>query len=423
MKILHVVDSIDAEKGGVSQAVQIIVAESVKNGIWTEVISIDYPTYFIDNSLFTVHALGPSKTPWSYSGKLIPWLLKNISRFDVIIIHGLWLYQSYGVTKALKIFKNKEHKKEGYNSPKLFIMPHGMLDPYFQHSKGRKIKAIRNWLYWKLIEGHVVNKADGILFTCREECRLANDTFRPYHPKYKAIVGLGIIEPPAFNYAMHQAFLKKCPGIKNNSYILFLGRIDPKKGIDHLINAYGKVINEIRVNEIALSAIRVLKNGTDSANSKNEKFPKLVIAGPGLETPYGKKIHDMVSSNPFLSASVFFTGMLEGEAKWGAFYNCDAFLLPSHQENFGIAVVEALACSKPVLISKQVNISYEIKAFGGGLVDDDSLEGTCNILKSWFKMPHQDQITMGVQARKCFENYFAAGPAVDKVIKAVSAKY
>ena len=54
--------------------------------------------------------------------------------------------------------------------------------------------------------------------------------------------------------------------------------------------------------------------------------------------------------------------MIGGDLKWGALRACDAFVLPSHQENFGISVVEALAVGRPVLISNQVNIWPEIEA-------------------------------------------------------------
>jgi glycosyltransferase involved in cell wall biosynthesis len=72
--------------------------------------------------------------------------------------------------------------------------------------------------------------------------------------------------------------------------------------------------------------------------------------------------------------------MLEGDAKWGALHGCEAFVLPSHQENFGIAVVEALGCGRPVLISDKVNIWREISENGAGLVEEDSVEGTARLL-------------------------------------------
>lgn len=64
--------------------------------------------------------------------------------------------------------------------------------------------------------------------------------------------------------------------------------------------------------------------------------------------------------------------MLQGDVKWGAVHGCEEFVLPSRQENFAIAVVEALACGKPVLISDQVNIWREIAEDGAGLVGGDT---------------------------------------------------
>lgn len=419
MKVLHVVDTIDPKKGGISNAVQTMAVESARYGICNEIVSLDCEGASFINSPNTAHALGPSQTPWSYSNKLIPWLLENILRFDAIVVHGLWLFHSYAVTKALKQIKQVENKNGKY-FPKLFVMPHGMLDPYFQHSKERKTKAVRNWAYWKLIEGKVINNADGILFTCKEECRLANDTFSPYYPKRQFIVGLGVAEPPAFNHTMSQAFIEKCPGIKNTPYILFLSRLDPKKGVDLLIQAYEKVIQEISSKKTHHASNVNVAGVSETFNYQGGAFPKLVIAGPGLETPFGEKIQNMVKRNPALETSVFFSGMLEGDAKWGAFYGCEAFVLPSHQENFGIAVVEALACGKPVLISKPINISAEIKVMKGGLIEDDTLEGTCTMLRLWNLMPENEKLKMGYHARKCFESDFTLVPAINKLIAAVT---
>ena len=75
-----------------------------------------------------------------------------------------------------------------------------MLDPYFQTTKERKWKSIRNYIYWYLIEKKVIGEADGLLFTCEEEMRLASLTFKQYHPKSTFNVGYGINEPPMFNF-------------------------------------------------------------------------------------------------------------------------------------------------------------------------------------------------------------------------------
>jgi glycosyltransferase involved in cell wall biosynthesis len=72
--------------------------------------------------------------------------------------------------------------------------------------------------------------------------------------------------------------------------------------------------------------------------------------------------------------------MLKGDVKWGAFYASEAFALPSHQENFGIAVAEALACGKPALLADKVNIAPQIAADGAGLMQPDTQEGTDELL-------------------------------------------
>jgi glycosyltransferase involved in cell wall biosynthesis len=401
MNLLHIVDAIEPRKGGVSQAVNTMAIEISKRGINNEVVTLGPPESPSFSNSYVLHLLGPSKGPWSYSSKLIPWLRSNLSRFDAVIVHGLWLFQSFGVSQALSEYKrNIAKQKSNGHAPKLFIMPHGMLDPYFQRSSSRKLKAIRNWIYWKLIEGRIINNAEGLLFTCKEESRLANQPFTPYQPKKELVVGLGIAAPPAFKLSMQDAFRKLCIGLGNSPYILFLGRIDPKKGIDLLLNAYEKLL-------------------IHSSAKKKKELPKLVIAGPGLETIYGRNIQAAVYNNPILKRSVFFPGMLEGESKWGALYGCDVFALPSHQENFGIAVVEALACSKPVLISNQINISQEIKNAEAGLIEDDTVEGTFKALQSWFHMSDAEKISMRNQARKCFEVEFAIDAATSRLLKAI----
>jgi glycosyltransferase involved in cell wall biosynthesis len=378
----------DPSYGGPCQGIRNIVPSLENLGIHNEVVSLDDPSAsFLGTDAFPIHALGPPKGPWKYSSKLAPWITENLNRFDVVIIHGLWLYYSFATSRAV-LNSDKSEKR-----PKLFVMPHGMLDPYFQKAPDRKLKALRNWLYWKLIEGKVINTADAVFFTCEAELILAREPFSPYHPKSEVNVGYGIQSPPDYTQTMREAFLKKCPEVKDQPYILFLSRIHEKKGVDLLIKAYTKIAVE----------------GT----------PKLVIAGPGLDSPYGTELQHLVSQSD-AKDSIFFPGMLSGDSKWGAFYGSEAFILPSHQENFGIAVVEALACGKPVLISNQVNIWREIEVAGGGIVADNTLLGTTQLLGRWERLSRDAKLSMGNQARSAFEKNFAIGPAARRIMEAIS---
>lgn len=415
MKLLHVIAEMDPTMGGVCQAVRTLVLGLEKLGVHNEVVSLDAPNAgFLANDSFVIHALGLGKGPWFYSAQLLPWLKENLARFDSVVVHGLWLYHSYAVNKALDYLHDKaqDSKQSASILPKLFVMPHGMLDPYFQRVAGRKIKAARNWFYWKLIEHKLINNAT-LLFTCEEELLLAEEPFKPYRPKHTVVVGLGVAQPPLYTNAMHDAFLAVCPEIKGQPYWLFLSRINEKKGVDLLLKSYARVIDD-KALEL------VLTNDINSGDvSQHDSWPQLVIAGPGIDSDYGQTQKQLVASLPQLHAQVVFPGMLTGDAKWGAFYGCEAFVLPSHQENFGIAVVEALACGKPVLISNQVNIWREIANANSGLVADDTLEGTQELLKGWKRLSETDKKVMKAQARAIFLSNFAVDSASEKFLSAI----
>lgn len=269
-------------------------------------------------------------------------------------------------------------------------------------------------MYWKIVEGKVINNADGVLFTSDEEYHLAQRTFSPYGPKKEFIIGLGVAEPPPYT----PSFAQSCPKLMDDTFILYLSRVHEKKGVDLLIKAYAEIVGKIRQN----TSVEQLPGETEGKVLFRREFPKLVIAGPGLETSYGQKIQDIVLASPGLKNNVFFPGMLTGDAKWGAFYRCEAFVLPSHQENFGIAVVEALSCSKPVLISKKVNIWREIASSGGGMTADDTYAGTKSLLTNWFNASNEAKQAMEQNARACYEKHFAVGPAAVKLLEAINSE-
>ncbi|CAH8292928.1 glycosyltransferase involved in cell wall biosynthesis [Mariniflexile fucanivorans] len=404
MKVLHVVNSMDPVLGGVSKAVDIIASSLASEGIINEVVSLDHSEDgFVTNQAFKWHALGKSTNPWGYNSGLLPWLTVNVAEYDYVIIHGLWLYNSYAVYKA---FKNIRQSKALSRGTKYLVMPHGMLDPYFQKASGRRVKAIRNWLYWKFIESKVVNTSDGLLFTCEEECKLAKEPFKPYNPKNEFIVGLGVEAPPEYHSKMDEAFFKICKGLENRPFLLFLSRINEKKGVDLLIEAYKKII----LNPSAYFTTSVegtSKQINKEATKAGFEIPALAIVGPGIETDYGQSLLKTINNHPELKNNIFFPGMLSGNAKWGAFYNSDAFVLPSHQENFGIAVVESLACKKPVLISNQINIWKEIKNTKAGLVENDTLVGTTTLLADWMNLSEENKEKMSRQAEVCYKTCFS----------------
>jgi glycosyltransferase involved in cell wall biosynthesis len=113
--------------------------------------------------------------------------------------------------------------------------------------------------------------------------------------------------------------------------------------------------------------------------------------------------------------------MLQGAMKQGALASADAFILPSHQENFGMSVVEALAVGLPVLISNRVNIWREIEGDRAGYVEPDNLEGTVRLIRRWIATSPAERETMRANARQCFARRFEIEKAVDSLLQVLSA--
>lgn len=391
LKILRVIESMDPSYGGPCQGIRNSIPELQAMGSVNEVVSIDSENskWSVDDN-FPIHRLGPGSGPWGYAQNLLPWLKAHLPDYDVVLVHGMWQYYGYAVRKAVTWLSAK-----GKKTPAFYIMPHGMLDPYFQKAPERKLKALRNLIFWNLVERRTVNSADGILFTCQEELELARTTFSGYIPKKEINVGYGILPPQEVTDQDLKAFKQQYAITGGEKYLLFLSRIHTKKGLFDLVKAYAAV------------------------SGKMDVLPRLVVAGPGMDEAYGKSIRDFVESQDVLKNKVIFTGMITGKDKWAAFRGAKAFVLPSHQENFGIAVAEALASKCPVLISNKVNIWREISKGEAGLVENDTVEGTRNLLERFSRLTDKGITHMGKKAFEVYQQHFTIKQAAENLLKAL----
>jgi glycosyltransferase involved in cell wall biosynthesis len=116
---------------------------------------------------------------------------------------------------------------------------------------------------------------------------------------------------------------------------------------------------------------------------------------------------------------ITWTGMLTGDMKWGAFHAAEVFVLPSHSENFGIVVAEALACGVAVLISDKVNIWREIVQDGAGFAEPDTLDGTVALLERWLGLTADELHQMRSRAKACFEGRFDIQQATKKLVNVI----
>lgn len=367
--------SVNPEGGGVIETVKQFTRVCESRGHDVTIVSLDSPDDpWVAACPHSVVALGPARGSYGASPRLVPWLRSHLGDFDAVIINGLWQFSSFGVWKALR--GTGRH---------YFVFPHGMLDPWFKRTY--PLKHAKKWLYWPWAEYRVLRDAHAVLFTCEQERDLARQSFWLYSANER-VVSLGIAEPPPDVAAQREAFLKRFPLCRDRRLILFLGRIHEKKGCDLLLRAFAHV-------------------------AASQPALTLVMAGPEQQDATEMR---SLASRLGIGDRVVWTGMLEGAEKWGALRTSEVFILPSHQENFGIAVVEAMACGVPVLISREVNIWREIVAAGAGFADSDTVEGATRLLERWLLVSPAERADLGRSARNCFIRSFEIGQATENLL-------
>ncbi len=380
MRILHSIASIDPRSGGPAEGVRQLARVNVRYGHDVEVVTLDDPAKVSAWEFpHPVHALGPGRGNFGYTPRLIPWLRRHAEQYDCVIINGIWNYNCLGTYRALAA-----------GPVPYFVYPHGMLDPWFKYRY--PFKHLKKWLYWPWGVYPVLRDARAVLFTCDEERRLARDSFWLYDC-HEVVVRYGTDGISDFRADYASAFLTRHPTLQDKRLFLFLGRVHPKKGPDILLRAIARLRSE----------------GLWDAASM-----RLVFAGPASDD-YAQRLKSLIKELR-LDDSVYWTGMVVGDEKWGAFQSAEAFVLPSHQENFGIAVAEALSAGTPVIISRSVNIWKLICEDGAGVADEDTVAGFARSLRQWLAMTGTEQRTMAQQARPCFQRHFTARAAAASLL-------
>jgi len=379
MKVLHILPSVDPKGGGPMEGVKQYGHKFEELGHHVEVVTLDDPAEpCVAGYPLKVHALGPAMGSYRYAPKLTRWLELHAGDYDTIIINGLWQYHGFGAWRVLNRMKVP-----------YFVFTHGMLDPWFKHTY--PLKHIKKWLYWPWAEYRLLRDAQAVLFTCEEERLLARKSFWLYKVR-EEVINYGTGTPPSNVGALKTTFFKSYPQLKGKRIFLFLSRIHEKKGCNLLIAAFAKV-------------------------AMQDEALHLVMAGPCHSDLIDKL---KAQANQLgIAHRITWPGMLQGDMKWGAFYASEAYVLSSHQENFGIAVAEALGCGLPVLISDKVNIWREIENDGAGIVNPDTLVGTEKTLQQWLAKSANGRHKMAQQAKVTFEQRFTVDAMAKSLIATV----
>jgi len=373
LRLLQVTGTLDPAYGGPCVVVNELTRSLTDLGHSVDVVTLDPPSAdWLTHVPGHPYALGPSRGRYGYSRRLSGWLKQHAADYDACTVHGIWQYQSQAVRAACT----------RSNVP-YFLFVHGALDPWFRVHYPRK--HAKKALYWRLFEYRTFRDAEAVLYTCEEEKGLARSSFSPYQAT-EAITRIGIVEPDGDPFSQHEAFLARYPHLRGKRILLFLGRLHPKKGCDLLLDAFSQVCHR-------------------------DADLHLVIAGPDEEgTEWQLKA---LAESLQIADRTTWTGMLHGDLKWGAYRAADTFILTSHSENFGIAIAEALACERPVLITDKVNIWREIARCGAGLVETDTTAGAVALLNRWLGLSDRERTEMRLLARDCFlENFEAHSSAL-----------
>ncbi len=330
MRVTHIIPGIDPADGGPTAALMGLATAQVRAGLQVQVIACwvgSSPPPTIDTLQqvgVQVHTIGPCWGKLRWHTDTIRILTGQLPQTDIMHIHGLWE----------NIHHQAARLSRKYRKPYIF-RPCGMLDPWSlaQHS-------LRKKMYLALRLRHHLNRAVAMHYTAD----LERDLAAPLQLKAPAMVVPNGISLHEFEKLPPKGFLRqRHAAIGDLPVVLFLSRVHPKKGLDLLIPAFSRMQNQQAV---------------------------FAIAGPG-EPQYVDALMQTVRSLN-LTDRVIFTGPLYGADRIAAMVDADLFVLPSHQENFGIVVVEALAAGTPVIISDQVNIHREIThAQVGGVVPLD----------------------------------------------------
>jgi glycosyltransferase involved in cell wall biosynthesis len=364
MRVLHVISGMDPRFGGPGFALAGLAAAQQSAGMAVTVAASYYSEIPNMPSLKAlkdaggrVELIGPAHGFLHRHAGIVPTLQRTIAASDVVHIHALWdelQHQAAAIARR-------------HGVPSIF-RPCGMLDPW-SLAQGRLKKLI--YLAWRL--RYDLNAAAAIHYTSGAERDLAARL------KLRAI---SIVEPNGLNLDEFETlptpgrFREQYPSLRGRKMLLFMGRLHPKKGLDLLIPAL---------------------------DSLSDRTCMLVIAGPE-ENGYRAQVQKWVSDRA-LGERVIFRDMLSGEEKVSALADADLFVLPSYQENFGNAVIEALAAGTPVVISDQVNIQDAISRAGLGGVARTEVPSLARMIETWLADDSKRAAAAAAARRFVWENF------------------
>lgn len=340
MKVLHIMDSLDIERGGLPAALGLILKMEKRIGVEHQVLSTQQKTHrpikplnISDESIHLVPLSFPSR--FYNSNGAISWLERHGKSFDLIVIHGIW--QLLAVRSALWAKRN---------NVQYVVWPHGSLIPLDL----RKKKFLK-MIIGPLVIGPMLEKALSVLCTSEMEAEMLEKYRR--NPLIK-ILPLPVDYSPSLSEDETMDGYQ-LPVDDRDFVFLFMCRISFVKRLDLVLESMAGIV-------------------------KNVPNIKLVIAGSYADEKFEKGIRSKIMTLN-LDDNIIHTGWVNGARKYRILSRVDCLLLPSMYENFGIVSVEALKCGVPVIISPYVSIWKPIIDSKAGLLADTTISSLSYCMK------------------------------------------
>jgi len=379
MKILMVVPAIGDVYGGPSKCV-VEIAQALANlGIEVDLVTtnangsekLNVPlNTWISGSNYRVQYFSFwGLQDYKISISLTQWLFQNIKDYELVHTNAIF---SFPVLPAYWACQK-------YNVPYL-VTPHGMLEPWALSYKARKKQ-----LYYSLLEKPALQQASAIQMLASTEA----ERVKPLNLKAPIVViPNGIHHQDFETLPSPELFYKQFPETREKTLVLFLARIDPKKGLDLLAKAFTKV---------------------------QAQFPNahLVIAGPD-NIGYLAKVKELFTEAGCLDM-VTFTGMLTGSVKYAALNAASAFVAPSYSEGFSMSVLEAMASGLPCVITTGCNFPEAGTANAAYVVNIDAEEIADALIKC-LKDPDQSK-AIGDRARQLILKEYTWDQVASKLVQ------
>ncbi len=329
MKVLHVIPSVGPLRGGPSFVVREIARGLAAQGVHVEIAATD------DNGPARLRIAGQAATEDGYTIRYFPrqsrfysvslplfrWLRKHAGDFDIVHIHALFSFPSTAAALCCLA-----------RGVPYIVRPLGTLNEWGRAHRRPWLKR----LSILMLERRILNHAAAIQFTTEQERREA----AAIAPRATPLIVPNPVPEPRES-PPYGSFRAAHPEIGDRPLILFLSRLDEKKGLDLLLEAYAEV-------------------------RKSNPASALVIAGDG-PARFVREIQRRAVSLG-IEDRVIWTGFVSGQEKSALLRDADVFVLPSYSENFGVAVVEAMGAGLPVIVSDQVGIHHEVSRERAGTV-------------------------------------------------------